>query len=420
MKTAASLLVLFLISTYGANSAKILGVFPVPGRSHYILGSSLMKALAEKGHDVTVISCFEEQNPPKNGTYRDIVITGAVDEMTKQMAKMNMFDRESTNPFAGAVFMSFRLPAMTETTLKHENVQKLINSNEKFDAVIVEFASEALYALSTHFGAPLVTFSATRASHWINPLVGNPSPPSYIPDIMLDFSVLMTLYERLVNSLVYVFNELLLNFVVYPKHNELMKKYIPNAPSHISEVLYNHSIVLVNSHPSVNRPVPYVPSMVDIGGFHIKPPKKLPQDLQEFLDSAKHGVIYFSLGSNLKSAQLPLEKRNALLQTFAKLKQKILWKWEDEDLPGKPPNVKVAKWLPQQDILAHPNVKLFITHGGQSSTTETIYHGVPILGIPIFGDQKINAKSVARDGCGLYVAYSEITEEKLTESILDF
>lgn len=59
------------------------------------------------------------------------------------------------------------------------------------------------------------------------------------------------------------------------------------------------------------------------------------------------------MGSNLRSADLPLEKRNGILKTFAKLKEKVLWKWEEDELPGRPENVKLGKWLPQQDILGN-------------------------------------------------------------------
>ncbi|RZB40113.1 2-hydroxyacylsphingosine 1-beta-galactosyltransferase-like, partial [Asbolus verrucosus] len=399
-------------------SARILIVFSLPGRSHYILGSSLARALAEKGHDVTMISAFSEKVPPKNGTYRDITITGAFDEIQAKMQKeMNMFDREGSNPIVGSIFLALMMPEFLSKTFENENVKKLINSKEKFDVVIVEqFLNDAEKALATHFDAPLIIFSSVGANFWVNSLVGNPFPPSYIPDVMLEYSSHMTFCERLVNSLIYVWNHLLYYFYVFPQQNKIIKKYIPNGPD-IDDVLYNGSLVLLNSHPSINQAVPHVPNMIEIGGFHVKPPKKLPQDLQEFLDSAKEGVIYFSLGSNLKSSQLPVEKRDALLKTFSKLKEKVLWKWEEDVLPGQPPNVKLGKWLPQQDILAHPNVKLFITHGGLLSTTETIYHGVPILAIPIFGDQKLNAKIAINNGFGLSVPYSEISEETLTRNI---
>jgi glucuronosyltransferase len=75
------------------------------------------------------------------------------------------------------------------------------------------------------------------------------------------------------------------------------------------------------------------------------------QDIKKYIDEAPEGVIFFSMGSNLKSSQLPNEKLRAILEAFSKLKQRVLWKWEDESLPGKPSNVEVAKWLPQSDIL---------------------------------------------------------------------
>ena len=69
-------LLLVILSLKSTDGAKILGIFPVPAPSHYILGSSLMRGLAEKGHDVTFISPFPEKNPPKNGTYTDVLLTG--------------------------------------------------------------------------------------------------------------------------------------------------------------------------------------------------------------------------------------------------------------------------------------------------------------------------------------------------------
>ena len=73
------------------------------------------------------------------------------------------------------------------------------------------------------------------------------------------------------------------------------------------------------------------------------------------------------------------DKRKTLLNVFGKLKQKVLWKWETDHMEDKPPNVMLHKWLPQQDVLGHPNVKLFISHGGQSSFQETICHQKPAV-----------------------------------------
>lgn len=83
----------------------------------------------------------------------------------------------------------------------------------------------------------------------------------------------------------------------------------------------------------------------------------------------------------------------------------------------KPENVIIRKWFPQDAILAHPNVKLFITHGGLLSTTESIYFGKPIVGIPVFGDQRINILRAERSGYGLYINYKDLTEAALFKAV---
>lgn len=51
------------------------------------------------------------------------------------------------------------------------------------------------------------------------------------------------------------------------------------------------------------------------------------------------------------------------------------------------------------------------------STTEAIYHGVPIVGIPLYGDQLTNVANAENNGIGLGLPYGQLTEEKLTNLI---
>lgn len=130
---------------------------------------------------------------------------------------------------------------------------------------------------------------------------------------------------------------------------------------------------------------------IEIGGFHIKnKTNPLPDDIKAFIDSAEHGVIYFSLGSNVKPSVMDEQKKLDILATFSKLKQKVIWKWDDESMKVDKNKFMVRKWLPQDDILTNDKVKLFVTHGGLLSCTESIYRGKPIVGIPVFGDQTVN------------------------------
>lgn len=116
------------------------------------------------------------------------------------------------------------------------------------------------------------------------------------------------------------------------------------------------------------------------------------------------------MGSNTKSSQFSAEKREAILRAFATLKQKVLWKFE-EDLPNKPKNVMISKWLPQDDVLAHPNVVLFISHCGKGGMSEAKYHGVPVLGIPILADQPSNLKTAVKEGWAVGLEYADLNEK---------
>ena len=150
-------------------------------------------------------------------------------------------------------------------------------------------------------------------------------------------------------------------------------------------------------------------------------------------------MIYVSFGSVLKASQMSDELRIIFTTVFAKLPQRILWKWETDEMEGKPENVMLSKWLPQQDILAHPNLKIFISHMGQSSSQEALCHGKPVvmikqlwffkmsinylkhfhfqIGIPVLGDQPGNSLEAEKKGYGINIPIFELTEEKLSNAI---
>lgn len=66
--------VLLIVGSFYCNASgyRILGILPVPSKSHYYIGHNLLKGLAQQGHDVTVISPFKEEKPINN--YKEVFL----------------------------------------------------------------------------------------------------------------------------------------------------------------------------------------------------------------------------------------------------------------------------------------------------------------------------------------------------------
>ncbi|XP_059612720.1 UDP-glycosyltransferase UGT5-like [Phlebotomus argentipes] len=415
MKFLTSLVCLgVVLIAQNASGYNILGVFPTPGRSHYILGSSLMKGLAQAGHNVTIVAAYKQEIPVEN--MREIVVAmtpaDSLSEILYQLTNKSPSEQIRDVLAYGLLF--------TDETLSDPNVKDLMSSGESFDLVIIEiFYSESLLGFGRIFNAPVIGFSTFGAAKSSTDLNGSPSPLSYVPHFQFTFSDRMSFMQRLRNVLLTTYENVYMDMYYDDKQTALYNKHFPDPKPDLKDIWKTKMpLVLLNSHFSLNHPRPYLPSMVEIGGFHIKrKPKPLPKDLQEFLDHSPNGVIYFSMGSTLHGVHFPTEKRNAILRVFSRLPVKVLWKWEDDTLPGKPENVLIRKWFPQDDILAHPNVRFFITHGGLLSTMEATYHGVPVIGIPIFGDQMMNMAKAEAAGYGLTVKFGNFSEESISWAI---
>ena len=80
-------------------------------------------------------------------------------------------------------------------------------------------------------------------------------------------------------------------------------------------------------------------------------------------------------------------------------------------------NIKVLEWLPQNDLLAHKDIKAFVSHVGHNSLYESAYHGVPLVAFPLYGDQPANAKKVEHLGFGQTVYYQSSNAQEMFEAI---
>lgn len=58
-----------------------------------------------------------------------------------------------------------------------------------------------------------------------------------------------------------------------------------------------------------------------------------------------------------------------------------------------------------------------ITHGGIATCFEVISAGVPIIGIPMFADQRLNIKHIVRKGAGILLDFDSINNITLFNAL---
>ncbi|XP_063235246.1 UDP-glucosyltransferase 2-like [Bacillus rossius redtenbacheri] len=413
ISAAAIFLAVMCANVHGGCGARILGVFDFNSKSHFRMFEVLLKALAARGHEVVVLGHFPQKKPVPN--YTDIDVSDSVPQIVDNFTVKYVQELRFVSLME---YLWVETREICRKSLSHPNARALLRSDQKFDLVITEvFGSECAAGFAHRFDAPLVSIVSCVAFPWTHGRLGNPDHPAYVPSYTLPYTDRMTFWQRVVNALYHVFFEVGNHvFNDAPTHSLLKELFGADVPT-VGEIHKRTSLVLVNSHFSVNGPRPAVPGFVEVAGLHIQPPGELPQDLQTFLDESEHGVVYFSLGSLVQVQSFSPEKLQALLDAFAALPERVLLKYTGSELPGKPYNVMVRKWLPQLEILSHPKVKVFISHGGLMSTLESVYAGVPMIGMPLFADQDLNIMRMMHLGMATMLKYNDLTKDTLLQNI---
>ncbi|XP_071563454.1 UDP-glucosyltransferase 2-like [Temnothorax nylanderi] len=410
-----------LITSNLACSKRLLIITPTPSYSHQIVFRAICLALNKRGHEiVTLTPNILNDTSVTNYTEIDFgFIYEKVDDTDISQTRWNL------TQLAGLKTRLLTLGHnIAEEVLSHPDLVEYYKNGTdvQFDAVIAEMImTPATYMLAHRFNAPLIGIMSMDLQNCHRFTHGSPVLPSHPSNWELEsFAGLdKPFWRRLVNFINTWWNiySWFNNFA--NKQQKIAEKYFGNDIPHITDVEKNMSLILINQEPLLAYARPEIPNIVHFSGLHIaKTPPSLPKDLKDFLDNATNGFVYMSLGSNTKSKLLPKKTLEVFANAFSNLPYKVLWKFENDSFHV-PPNVFISKWTPQQGVLAHPNIKLFIYQGGLQSTEEAVHYAVPLLGLPFVFDQVYQVTKMVSLGVARYLDIVQLTTSELHDAILE-
>ncbi|KAJ9591510.1 hypothetical protein L9F63_001947, partial [Diploptera punctata] len=421
MEKLTVVLVLFAVSPFTAtDGAKILGLFTIPSISHQIVYRALMKELHSRGHEIVVLTT-DPIRDPKLENYSEIDLSSSYEMWKPKIAAL--VERRLKGGTTFSMFLEFVEVGLDlcEIELNLPKVKEILeNSGSNFDLIIMEtILSPCFFVFPYKLNAPYIGITSVPPTTSTQSSVGNPANPAYSPDFILGYTDHLTFTQRFHSTLYSIALRLLDYYWIFPAHDAMVRRiFNDTSMPYIGELANNVSVLLANYHYSFYYPRPNVPNMIEIAGLHLATPGSLPKDLQKFMDTSPEGVIYFSLGTNVRSDKMLVDRIQMFLGVFSELPQfHVLWKWDGEEMHGHSNNVKISKWFPQQDVLAHPKVKAFMYQGGLQSTEEAIRSQVPVVGIPFIADQEINIRKLVNAGAGIKIGFNEINKENVLKTL---
>jgi glucuronosyltransferase len=430
-----AVLILFFALTTGSvvSPARILAVFPTPAYSHHSVFKVYVRALVERGHEVVVIKSTDKvdyrdldyRNAGYNMRYNVTEIDASLsqDYFKKLMKQAQVFRKRGLVADSSTVTADnyMGMVRMISDQFNLPTVKKLIDEKPKFDLIITEaFIDYSLVFSHLFDDAPVVQISSGYAVAENFETMGAVSRhPVYYPNMWRDKFRDLNVWD-LINEL-YVELKLYNEFnKLVDEQNRLLKLQFGAATPTIQELRNRVQLLFVNTHPVFdnNRPVP--PSVQYLGSLHLtdKHPKPLFGTVREVLDNATNGAVYVSFGSGISTDEMEPEFIEMLLRTFETLPYTVLWKY-DGYLSRMPDNVFVQSWFEQYDLLHHPNVRAFVTQGGVQSTDEAIDALVPMVGMPMMGDQAFNTNKYAELGIGRVVDTVTVNAFQMINAITD-
>ncbi|GAA6226837.1 UDP-glucuronosyltransferase 2C1-like [Lates japonicus] len=423
---------LLLIQLSSSSGGKIL-VFPLDG-SHWVNMKILVEELHAKGHEVTVVRAPDSWYiSEKSPFYTSVTLSSPVgfeenfETFLSPQLEIRLQDKPSSfwshawsriqmQRVVVNQFYQFhkRMSEMIVQMFEDENLMRSLH-DAKYDVVLTDPGIGGGAMLAHRLQVPLVfnvRWTIQGEAHFLIA----PSPLAYIPFTATELTDRMTFTQRIKNVISYIIGMYTLSYMTEPHYKPVARRYFGPDVDYLTFFL-DADIWLMRTDFVFEFPRPTMPNIAYMGGFQCKPPKPLPADLEEFVQSSgDHGVIVMTLGTLV--GKLPQDIAEEIAAAFAQLPQKVIWRYMGHRPASLGNNTLMVSWLPQNDLLGHPKTRVYVTHGGTNGIQEAIYHGVPVVGLPLFFDQPDNLSRIRAKGGAVIVDIAMLDRHIFADALM--
>lgn len=195
-----------------------------------------------------------------------------------------------------------------------------------------------------------------------------------------------------------------------------------SSPGTLGRKLNPVKLHFVNSFWGFEISRPVAPTVQLVGPILPEVWEKLTPELDEFLSLRKR-VVYVAFGTGVALTTAWFNKLRDTLHALleSQIADGVIWSikripsdesagssskgsnYSEESAVVNNRNMLMLPWCPQRAILSHPSTALFLSHAGGGSVLEALFHGVPVLAMPIHGDQFGNSLRCVDAGIGLAI-----------------
>uniref|UniRef100_A0A5F8HCP6 glucuronosyltransferase n=1 Tax=Monodelphis domestica TaxID=13616 RepID=A0A5F8HCP6_MONDO len=427
VKWISALLLLQLCFFSCGSCGKVL-VWPLE-YSHWLNMKAILDELIARGHEVTVLtpsatllvdpnnsSTLHFEVFPVQTNQEDVALffEKMITFWTYEMPNLSLLEYGASLQEILFQYSRFVKHTCESAVLNKELMKRL--KKARYEVLLGDAVCPCTEVIAEILEIPLVySLRFTVGNTYEKYCGGLPSPPSYVPVAFTKLTDNMTFMERVKNMLFTLYFDFWFQNFDEKEWNQFYSDVL-GRPTTLCETMGKAEMWLIRTYWDFEFPRPYLPNFEFVGGLHCKPAKPLPEEMEKFVQSSgDHGIVVFSLGSMVKN--LTDEKSNVIAAALAQIPQKVLWRYKGKKPATLGPNTKTYDWIPQNDLLGHPKTKAFITHGGTNGIYEAIYHGIPMVGVPMFADQPDNIAHMKAKGAAVEVNFNKMTTADLLNAL---